>query len=153
MDELDARILELLQTDARLSNRELARRLGVAASTCIERVKALTRRGAIRGYHAEVDLKALNRGTQGFVAVDLRLPSRPVIDAFKATARTWPEVLSLAVVSGGDCFVLHVAVQSPERLHAFLVDRLATHKDVARFRTTLIFERTHTSVLSALPED
>ena len=69
MDELDAEILRLLQSDARLSNRELARQVGIAPSTCLERVRALTRRGVIRGYHADIDLKALNRGVQALIAV------------------------------------------------------------------------------------
>src|SRR5450759_5506484 len=69
MDELDSGIIRLLQTDARQSNRELARRLGTAPSTCLERVRALTRRGIIRGYHADIDLPALNRSVQALISV------------------------------------------------------------------------------------
>lgn len=69
MDELDTEIVRLLQTDARQSNRELARTLGIAPSTCLERVRALTRRGVIRGYHAEISPAALNRGVQALVSL------------------------------------------------------------------------------------
>lgn len=150
MDERDAELIRLIQTDARLSSRELARRLGISPSTCLERLRSLTRRGVIKGYHADIDLPALNRGTQAFVAVVLRLPARPQIDSFKAAVGGWREVLSLSVVSGEDDFVLHVAVQDPEKLHAFLVDRLAKRKEIARFRTTLIFERTENVVVERL---
>lgn len=152
MDELDAEIVRLLQSDARLSNRELARRLGVAPSTCLERVRVLTRRGVILGYHAEVDLAALRRDAQALVSVQLRHHARTSYEAFKEVVRGWPEVLTLLVTSGESDIVLHVAVQDSERLHSFLVDRLATRPEVARFHTSMIFQREHRSVVEQLPE-
>jgi DNA-binding Lrp family transcriptional regulator len=117
-----------LQTDARQSNRELARTLGVAPSTCLERVRALTRRGVIRGYHAEINPAALNRGVQAMVSVQVRPLSRTVIDTFKDSASAMPEVLSVFVLGGGDDFLLHVAVQDLDHLHAFLLDRLSKRR-------------------------
>src|SRR6266851_3496875 len=105
MDELDSEIIRLLQADARQSNRELARRLGVAPSTTLERVRALTRRGVIRGYHAEIDLNALNRGVQALIAVQVRPLRRSVIDDFKDSASQLPEVLTVFVLAGGDDFL------------------------------------------------
>ncbi|WP_433180801.1 Lrp/AsnC family transcriptional regulator [Actinoallomurus sp. CA-150999] len=150
MDELDVEIVRLLQSDARQSNRELARRLGIAPSTCLERVRTLTRRGVIRGYHADISLPALNRGVQAFVSVKLRVPSRPIIDAFKDFASRLPEVLSVFVISGDDDFLLHVAVQDLEHLHAVLVDRLSTRREVAGFRTSVIFQQVRNTVLDRL---
>src|SRR6516225_4682446 len=121
MDELDAEITRLLQADARQSNRELARRLGIAPSTCQERVRSLTRRGVFHGYHAEVDLKALNRSVQALIAVQVRPLKRSVIDAFKDSVGQLPEVMTVFVLAGGDDFVLHVAVQDLDHLHAFLL--------------------------------
>lgn len=72
MDELDSEIVRLLQTDARQSNRELARQLGIAPSTCLERVRALHRRGVIRGYHADIGPAALDRSVQALVSVQVR---------------------------------------------------------------------------------
>jgi DNA-binding Lrp family transcriptional regulator len=152
MDELDAEITRLLQTDARQSNRELARRLGVAPSTCLERVRALTRRGVIRGYHAEVDLKALNRGVQALIAVQVRPLKRSVIDTFKDSVSKLPEVLSVFVLAGGDDFVLHVAVPDLDHLHAFLLDRLSKRGEIVGFRTSVIYQRVHNPVLSRLPD-
>ena len=152
MDELDAEIVGLLQSDARLSSRELARRLGVAPSTCVERVRSLRRRGVITGFHAEVDLGSLRREAQALVSVQLRHHARASYEAFKEAVGSWPEVLGLFVVSGESDIVLHVAVQNSERLHAFLVDRLATREEVARFETSMIFQRVHRPVLEQLPE-
>jgi DNA-binding Lrp family transcriptional regulator len=152
MDELDAEIIRLLQSDARQSNRELARRLGVAPSTCLERVRALTRRGVLRGYHAEVDLKALNRAVQALIAVQVRPLRRSVIDDFKDSVSQLPEVMTVFVLAGGDDFFLHVAVQDLDHLHAFLLDRLSKRGEIIGFRTSVIFQRVHNPVLGRLPD-
>jgi len=152
MDELDAEITRLLQADARQSNRELARRLGIAPSTCQERVRSLTRRGVFHGYHAEVDLKALNRSVQALIAVQVRPLKRSVIDAFKDSVGQLPEVMTVFVLAGGDDFVLHVAVQDLDHLHAFLLDRLSKRGEIVGFRTSVIYQRVHNSVLSRLPD-
>ncbi|MFC4117419.1 Lrp/AsnC family transcriptional regulator [Nonomuraea zeae] len=152
MDELDSAIIRLLQTDARQSNRELARRLGIAPSTCLERVRALTRRGVIRGYHADIDPAALNRGVQAMVSVQVRPLSRAVINAFKTSAAAMPEVLSVYVLAGGDDFLLHVAVQDLDHLHSFLLDRLSKRKEIVGFRTSVIFQQVQNAVPERLPE-
>jgi DNA-binding Lrp family transcriptional regulator len=152
MDELDSEIIRLLQSDARLSNRELARQIGVAPSTCLERVRALHRRGVIRGYHAEIDPGALNRGVQAMVAVQVRPLSRPIIETFKETAAAMPEVLSVFVLAGGDDFILHVAVQDLDHLHAFLFDRLSKRREVTGFRTSVIFQQMQTAAPGRLPD-
>lgn len=152
MDELDSAIVTELQLDARLSNRELARRLGVAPSTCLERVRSLRERGVILGYHAKLDLAKLNRQVQAFVAAQIRPLSRTVIDAFQEYAAGLPEVLEVFVLAGGDDFLIHVAVQSNERLHAFLVDQLAKRKEIVSFRTLVIFQHSAKTVITALPD-
>ncbi|MGK5551899.1 Lrp/AsnC family transcriptional regulator [Actinomadura kijaniata] len=149
MDELDEQIVRLLQTDARLSNRELARRIGVAPSTCLERVRSLTRRGVIRGYHADIDLPALNRGVQALVSVRLRTPNRAAIDGVKGDVSRMPEVMGLFVVAGEDDLVLHVAVPDLDRLHAFLVERLAPRPEIGGFRTSVIFQHSRRNVLES----
>ncbi|MEV3937593.1 Lrp/AsnC family transcriptional regulator [Glycomyces sp. NPDC049804] len=150
MDELDASIVRLLQTDARLSNRELARRIGVAPSTALERVRSLTKRGVIRGYGAEVDLAAIGRNAQALVTVQLGQHQRAAYEGFRETVGSWPEVLTVFTVSGGGDIVLHVAVQDTERLHSFLVDRLATRPEVARFQTSMVFQRLHNRIVEPL---
>jgi DNA-binding Lrp family transcriptional regulator len=151
MDELDSAILRLVQTDARQSNRELARNLGVAPSTCLERVRALTRRGVIRGYHADIALGALNRSVQAMVSVKVRPSTRDVINTFKASVIKFPEVLSIFVVTGDDDFILHVAVQDLDHLHGFVLDKLSKRPEVAHFRTSVIFQEVTNPVLSRLP--
>ncbi|OSZ57791.1 AsnC family transcriptional regulator [Streptomyces pharetrae CZA14] len=151
MDELDSAIVRLLQADARQSNRELARKLGIAPSTCLERVRSLHRRGVIRGYHADIDPAALNRGTQALVSVQVRPLSRTVIDGFKSFAAGLPEVLHVFVLSGGDDFLLHVAVQDLDHLHAFLTDHLSKRTEVTGFRTSVVFQQVSNTSPVRLP--
>jgi DNA-binding Lrp family transcriptional regulator len=152
MDELDTKIVRLLQTDARQSNRELARRLGIAPSTCLERVRSLTRRGVIRGYHADIDLAALNRGVQALVSIQVRPLNRSVINTFKEFASGLPEVISVFVVAGGDDFLLHVGVRDLDHLHSFLLDRLSKRKEIVGFRTSVIFQQVRNPTLSRLDD-
>lgn len=150
MDELDSAIVAELQRDARQSNREIARKVGIAPSTCLERIRALRRRNVIRGYHADVDLHALNRGVQALIAAQVRPLSRDVIERFLSSVSALPEVLSTFVLAGGDDSIIHVAVQDVDHLHAFLIDRLARRKEIVSFRTSVILSQSHKTEIPPL---
>jgi DNA-binding Lrp family transcriptional regulator len=139
MDQIDTQIVTELQRDARQTNRELAARVGIASSTCFERVRRLHGQGVIRGYHAEVDMAAVGRQVQALVFAQVRPLSRELIDTFQREAAAMPEVMSVFVLAGGDDFLLHVGVPRIETLHAFLVDRLSARREVISFRTSVIF--------------
>ncbi len=152
MDDIDSAILAHLQRDARLTNRELARLVGVAPSTCLERVRGLRTRGVITGYHAAVEPRALGRSLQALVFARLRPLSREVISGFQTYLSQLPEVISVFVVSGDDDFVVHVAVPDIERLHAFLMDRFSARREVVGFRSSVIYLQTGTRVMTPLPD-
>lgn len=140
LDELDHHLLAALLNDARQTNRHLAESAGVAPSTSLERVRSLRDRGIIRGYHAEVDLDAIGRGVQALVAVRIRPPSRHNIEGFRDWAVGLPETIGVFVVSGGDDFLVHVAVPDTEGLYAFVIDRLTERVEVADVRTSVVYE-------------
>lgn len=150
VDDLDTAIVGALQEDARRTNKEIADRVGIAPSTCHQRIQALVRRGVITGFRAEVDLASLNRGVQALISVQVRPLHRSVIDAFQDFAGTLPEILSSFVLAGQDDFVLHVAVQDLDHLHAFLIDRLSKRKEVAGFRTSVVYRHTRSTSVTAL---
>lgn len=151
MDELDSAILAHLQADARQSNRHLAQSLGIAPSTCLERVRALRAHGVIRGYHAAVGLEALNRGVQALLSVQVRPLSRRVIEGFKSYVGGLPEVLSVFVIAGADDFLVHLAVPSIEALHAFLMDRFTERKEITGFRSSIIYQHVRNDVIAPMP--
>lgn len=150
MDELDSAIIQHLQRDARQSNRDLARILGIAPSTCLERVRALRERGVITGYHAEISLPALNRNVQALLHVQIRPLSRQVIEGFKQYVSALPEVLSVFVVAGGDDFLVHVAVPSVDSLHAFLMDKFSKRREIIGFRSSIIYQHARNQVIAPL---
>lgn len=152
VDELDSAIVRELQRDARLTNRELARQLGVAPSTCLERVRLLRARGVILGYHAEISPAALNRETEAFISTQVRPLSRDVIDSFKGSLIKLPEVVAVYVVAGNEDFLVHVAVQDLEHLHAFLIDRLSKRKEVVSFRSQIVYQSVRNQVHEQLPD-
>ena len=150
MDELDSAIVRHLQRDARQTNRDLARALGIAPSTCLERIRALRARGVITGYHAAVDSAALNRHVQALIHFQIRPLSRAVIEAFKTYAAALPEVSTVYVVTGGDDMIVHVSVPSVDYLHGFLMDKFTERREVVGFRTSVIYQHTHNLVLAPL---
>jgi DNA-binding Lrp family transcriptional regulator len=151
MDELDSAIVRHLQRDARQTNRDLARTLGIAPSTCLERVRALRERGVVTGYHAEVSLPALNRHVQALLHVQIRPLSRAVIQGFKQYVAGLPEVLSVFVVAGGDDFLVHVAVPSVDSLHAFLMDKVSKRREIVGFRSSIIYQHSRNQEIAPLP--
>jgi DNA-binding Lrp family transcriptional regulator len=150
MDELDSAIIRHLQTNARQTNRDLAQAVGVAPSTCLERVRALRDRGVITGYHAEISLAALNRHVQALLHVQIRPLSRSVIEGFKTYVTALPEVVSVFVVAGGDDFLVHVAVPSVDSLHAFLMDKFSKRREIVGFRSSVIYQHSRNQVISPL---
>jgi DNA-binding Lrp family transcriptional regulator len=139
LDRIDTQIVDELQRDARIPLRDLAEIVGVAASTCSERIRRLQRRGIITGFHAEVELEALGRPVQALVATQVRPLNRQIIDRFYREALEMPEVMAVFVLAGGDDFLLHVGVRDVQQLHAFLVDTLSNRKEVTEFRSSIIY--------------
>ena len=153
MDDTDSAILTHLQHDARLTNRELARRVGIAPSTCLERVRLLRARGVIRGYHAEIDPAALNRRVEAFVSIRLRPLNRDVIDSFKAALIKLPEVSAVYVLAGDEDLLAHVAARDLDHLHSFLIDRLSRPREVVTFRSQIVFQSAQKRVHQRLSEE
>jgi DNA-binding Lrp family transcriptional regulator len=153
VDQVDRRIVVELQRDARQPVRELARHVGVASSTCYERIQRLHANGTLLGYHADVDLSALGRSVQALVFAQIRPLSREHIDTFQADAAAMPEVMAVFVLAGGDDFLLHVGVPRVEDVHAFLVDRLSRRREVVGFRTSMIFRHSRNPAITDLSSD
>jgi DNA-binding Lrp family transcriptional regulator len=150
MDEVDSAIIRELQLDARQPNQEIARKVGIAPSTCLERTRLLRQRGVIRGYHADIDLGALNRGVQALVAAQVRPLSRKVIENFQSSVAALPEVLAVFTLAGSDDFIIHVTAPDIDHLHAFLIDRVTSRREIVGFRTSIVYRHQANPVLSRL---
>ena len=151
MDELDSAILRELQANARLTNRALAARLGIAPSSCLVRTRALREQGILTGFHAEINLSKIGRGVQALIAFTIRPLSRDVIRAFETFALDRPEVLAVFVLGGSDDFLVHVATSSIGDMHALLVDHFSKRKEVIGFRTAIIYDHKRRLAIDPVP--
>ena len=138
-DRTDCALLALLQQEGRTSNKELAAALDVAPSTALARTRRLEAEGVVRGYHAEVDPRAVGAGLQALVAVTLRQHARPLVEAFQAHALGLPEVVQLFHTAGTGDFLVHVAVRDAEHLRDLALSGFTERPEVARIETTLLF--------------
>jgi DNA-binding Lrp family transcriptional regulator len=140
LDRIDFVIIELLQKDARLSNKEMAAAVGLAPSSCLARVQRLRTEGVLKGAHAEVNPEALGIGLQALIAVQLRQHSRAQVKAFWKHMVGLPEVLAVFHVAGTHDFQVHVAVRDAHHLRDLALDAFTTRPEVAHIQTSLIFE-------------
>jgi DNA-binding Lrp family transcriptional regulator len=147
LDRIDSRILVELQNNARLSNKELAARVGLAPSSCLERVRRLETSGALRGYHAEVDPGVLGIGLEALISVKLHQHSRDLVEAFRGDILDDPEVIEVYHLAGTTDFLIHVMVRDPEHLRNLAMDRISSRPEVAHLETALVFEHLKGKVL------
>lgn len=140
LDGTDLSILAELAADGRITNAALAARVGVAESTCIQRVRTLREAGVISGFHAQLDLAALGRPLQAVIKVRLGSHNRNHVHSFHATLTEIPGVLTAFHVAGEDDYLLHVAVESPEALRDLVLEHINIHPAVRHTETQLVFE-------------
>lgn len=140
LDDVDRAIVEALSADARLPNNRLAERVGIAPSTCLQRVRSLRARGVLQGFHAEVNLEALGRPLQALVAIRLAVHDRAQIEVFTSRVRALPGVLQVFHLAGPTDYLVWIATAGAQDLREFVVEHLATDPAVAHAETSLIYE-------------
>jgi Lrp/AsnC family transcriptional regulator, leucine-responsive regulatory protein len=140
LDRLDRRILNILQADGRMTNAELAERVGLSASACLRRVKLLEDAGVIEGYRAMLKPSAVDCGTDVFVEITLESLGGERQASFERQVSAMPEVMECHLMAGDCDYLLRVVVGSTEdyeRLHRDL-SRLA---GVSRIRSSFAMRR------------
>ncbi len=147
LDRTDIAILQQLQNNARLTNKRIAEKVGVAPSTCLERIRRMQISGVIRGYYPSLDLGAVGRPLQALIAVRLVKHSNRDVATFRQHVLGLSDVINLFHVAGANDFLLHVAVANSDALRDFALDNLTQRPEVAHVETSLIFDH-HASQLS-----
>ena len=139
LDRIDFAILAALQNNARLSNKELAARAGLAPSSCLERVRTLQRAGVLEGHHTEVSAAALGIGLTSLVAVRLVKHAKETFRRLYSHLLSLPEVLAIFHVSGVNDLQVHVAVRDIDHLRDLIVEKFAGRPEVDHCETAVIF--------------
>mgnify|MGYP001390579269 CR=1 FL=1 len=148
LDRIDFEIIGLLQNDGRLANKQLARQIGLAPSSCLTRVRRLIDTGVIRSFHADIDPSALGIGLEALLAVRLERHHREGVDSFIAYAMTLPEVVSVMHIAGPTDVLVHVAVRDGAHLRDLAMDAFTTRPEVARFETSLLYNHQSKAMVS-----
>ena len=137
LDGIDRRIIAELQADARLSNVELAERVGLSPSPCLRRVKRLEREGYIEGYRAALSRDRVGLGFAVFLAVKIDSHANERALKFEEAVSAMPEVLACHLVSGEADYLLEVVVPDLEHYQRFLVGRLLNLPIVREVRSNI----------------
>ncbi|PCD77332.1 Lrp/AsnC family transcriptional regulator [Pseudothioclava arenosa] len=138
LDEIDRKILAELQADGRMTNVELAKRVGISAPPCLRRVRTLEEAGYIRGYHADVNPRELGFEVQVFAMVRLHSQAESDLSAFEQRCRDWPLVRECHMLNGEIDFVLKCAAPDLSTFQSFLTGQLTAADNVASVKTSLV---------------
>lgn len=139
LDAVDRKIMDELQANGRMTNAELAERVGVAASTCIARVRNLVSRRVITGFTASVDPRAMGLDLQVLVSVTVRSGARQRIAEMSEELRALPEVMQLFFLGGVEDFIIHLAARDSDHVRDFVMENLSAHPAVSSTRTSIVF--------------
>ncbi|MEV7602823.1 Lrp/AsnC family transcriptional regulator [Kitasatospora sp. NPDC089797] len=140
MDEIDRAIVAVLEREGRISNSELAARVGLSPSPCLRRVRQLEETGVIRGYRAIVDAKAVGRGLRVFAGVRLVRHVRADVAAFESAVTELAEVRACHHITGSFDYLLHVEVADLEAYEDFHANQLAALPGVATVNSFVIMK-------------
>jgi len=134
LDDVDRHILAELQHDGRITNVELARRVGLSAPPCLRRMRRLEELGIIRGYHADVAPEPLGFEITFFALVGLETQKQAVLDGFESLVNAWPEVRECHMIRGGGDFLLRLVARNTAHENE-LTARLTGAPNVLRVQT------------------
>jgi Lrp/AsnC family transcriptional regulator, leucine-responsive regulatory protein len=155
MDDLDSRIIDLLQRDGRATQLEISRSVGLSQPAVAERIRKLEERGVITGYSARVDAARLGKDITAFIGVSIEHPK--YFEGFARKVLSMPEVLEAHRVAGQDSYVLKVRTTNTKTLDSLLVETLRLIDGVTRTHTTIVLssikEETYVSPSPTLKGD
>ncbi|KLE35263.1 Lrp/AsnC family transcriptional regulator [Aurantiacibacter luteus] len=137
LDSIDRKLLSELQSEGRVTNVDLARRVGLTAPPCLRRVRALEEEGVIRGYHADLDASKLGFAITVFAMVSLRSQAEEDLRAFENHIKTLPEVRECHMLNGEIDFILKIVSKDLQSFQEFLTSKLTPAPNVASVKTSL----------------
>ena len=137
LDQIDREILSHLQADGRMTNVDLAQKVGLTAPPCLRRVRALEENGVIRGYHADLSPDDLGWSITIFAMVSLKSQAEEDLKAFEAHVAGLPEVRECHMLNGEIDFILKLVARDLPSFQAFLTGKLTSAPNVASVKTSL----------------
>jgi DNA-binding Lrp family transcriptional regulator len=139
LDETDEQIIRLLQKNARLSNKQIAAEVGIAESTCSERMRKLNKKKIFFGFHAFVDSSKLGTNIEAMVSIKLTKNTKDEVEDFKNSMLVLPEVVNIYHLAGHSDFMLYIAVRDKNYLRNFVMGHV-TKDYMKSLETSLIYD-------------
>ena len=137
LDRIDRRLLRELQDEGRITNVELAQRVGLTAPPCLRRVRSLEDDGVIRGYHADLDASKLGYAITVFALVSLKSQAEDALRQFEEHMKGLPEVRECHMLNGEIDFILKIVSRDLQSFQEFLTSKLTPAPNVASVKTSL----------------
>ena len=138
LDELDKKIIRILQKEGRLSNKELSERINLTTTPTLERVRRLEKRKVIEGYSAIVNKESIGKGFSAFVSVTLSIHQLNLLDEFTSAIKSIPEILACYNTTGEGDFLLYIVARDVKDFEQLLRSKLANLPDVQRLHTSIV---------------
>jgi len=151
LDRTDARILQELQNDARLTNVELARRVNLSPSPCLARVRALENAGVISRYVALVNPAAVGLGLSVFIQISLERQVQDTLEQFERAVARFPEIVECYLMTGDSDYLLRVVVPDVQALQQFIINGLTKIAGVANIRSSFSLKQVKYDTALPLP--
>lgn len=152
LDEIDLRILEILQVDGRITNAKLARAVGLSAPPMLERVRKLERNGVIKSYRAIIDAHSLGRNFYVFCAVNLDVKALALASGFEEAVVAMPEVLECHHIAGDIDFLLKINVADQEHYKQFVIGKLSNIEGINRMQSWVVLSTSKDSNEISIPK-
>lgn len=138
LDAIDRKILAELQADGRMTNVELARRVGISAPPCLRRVRHLEENGYVKGYHADVAERLLGFEVKVFAMVGLKSQAESDLSDFEERCQNWPLVRECHMLNGEVDFILKCVAPDLHSFQQFLTQELTAAENVESVKTSLV---------------
>ena len=140
LDPIDVQLLALLQRDGRMSNADLAERVGLSPSTCLRRVQRLEQDQLILGYRADLPAAGLGLGLRAFISVQMTHNDTETLTRFAEDLASWDEVVACYSITGDYDYLVHILVENLESYSRFMLQRMLVNRAVRHANTSIVVE-------------
>jgi Lrp/AsnC family leucine-responsive transcriptional regulator len=140
LDAIDLKILRILQTNCRLTTKEVGQQIGLSVTPTYERQRRLERMGYIKGYVAVLDANKMERGFMVFCNVSMKQINKQIANDFRETVATWDEVTECYNISGNGDYLLKICVSSMQKYQLFILDKVGEFPYIAQIRSFFVMD-------------
>lgn len=138
LDDIDKKILEILQINAKITNSQLAKEIGLSPAPTLERVKKLEHGGLIKSYHAEIDTTKIGLGVSVFLQASLLISEKGSIEAFEEKIKKIPEIIECYHITGSSDFMLKILTKNIESYNKFILERLIHIEQIGNMQSMVV---------------